>query len=171
MSTIYIKHNLFHESKLGRDVELQNTHILLLNYPRDMMQVRTLSAQSGLGSEPVGWYRDATSVLYGHLLIDLSPRTDDRLHYCTNTGCISSEFYIADRLRQSKIWDNEHIKSLLSKCSNHFLAIEKVFPSGLSKRVYPAYFRIHFSFSQVKHAKHKNPSPDKFSKLNMTVFS
>ena len=28
-STIYIKHNLFHHSKLGRDVELQNTHIVL----------------------------------------------------------------------------------------------------------------------------------------------
>ena len=25
-STIYLKHNLFHQSKLGRDVELQNTH-------------------------------------------------------------------------------------------------------------------------------------------------
>ena len=28
-STIYINHNLFHQSKLGRDVELQNTHIVL----------------------------------------------------------------------------------------------------------------------------------------------
>ena len=26
LSTIYIKHNPFHQSKLGRDVELQNTH-------------------------------------------------------------------------------------------------------------------------------------------------
>ena len=29
LSTIYIKHNLFHQSKLGRDVEIQNTHIVL----------------------------------------------------------------------------------------------------------------------------------------------
>ena len=28
--TIYIKHRLFHQSILGRDVELQNTHIVLL---------------------------------------------------------------------------------------------------------------------------------------------
>ena len=28
-SAIYIKHNLFHRRKLGRDVELQNTHIVL----------------------------------------------------------------------------------------------------------------------------------------------
>ena len=38
------------------------------------MQVTTLSTQLGLGSELVDWYRDATSVPFGHLLIDLSPR-------------------------------------------------------------------------------------------------
>ena len=43
LSTIYIKHNLFHQSKLGRDVELQNTHIVLYKSPRDVMQVTTLS--------------------------------------------------------------------------------------------------------------------------------
>ena len=70
LSTIYIKHNLFHQSKLGRDVELQNTHIVLFMSPRDVMQVSTLSAELGLGSELVDSYRDATSVRYGHLLID-----------------------------------------------------------------------------------------------------
>ena len=86
LSTNYIKHNLFHQSKLGRDVELQNTHIVLFKSPRDVMQVTTLSTQLGLGSELIEWYRDATSVPFGHLLIDLSPRTDDRLRYCTNSG-------------------------------------------------------------------------------------
>ena len=55
------------------------------------MQRTTLSTQLGLGSERVGWYRDATSVPFGHLLIDLSPRTDDRLRYCTNTGSTPSK--------------------------------------------------------------------------------
>ena len=52
-STIYIKHNLFHQSKLGRDVELQNAHIVLFKSPRDVMQVTTLGAQLGLGSEVI----------------------------------------------------------------------------------------------------------------------
>ena len=81
LSTIYIKHNLFHQSKLGRDVELQNTHIVLFKSPRNVMQVTTLCTQLGLGSELVDWYRDATSFPFGHLLIDLLPRTDDRLRY------------------------------------------------------------------------------------------
>ena len=49
LSTIYIKHNLFHQSKLGRDVELQNAHIVLFKSPRDVMQVTTLITQLGLG--------------------------------------------------------------------------------------------------------------------------
>ena len=77
LSTIYIKHNLFHQSKLGRDVELQNTHIVLFKSPRDVMEVTTPVAQLDLGSELVYWYRDATSVPFGHLLIDLSPQTDN----------------------------------------------------------------------------------------------
>ena len=92
LSTIYIKQNFFHQSELGRDVELQNTHIVLFKSPRDVVQVTTLSTQLGLGSELVDWYRYATSVPFAHLLIDLSPRTDDRLRYCTITGSVPSNF-------------------------------------------------------------------------------
>ena len=49
LSKIYIKHNLFHQGKLGRDVALHNTHIVLFKSPRDGMQVTTLSTQLGLG--------------------------------------------------------------------------------------------------------------------------
>ena len=92
LSTIYIKRNPFHQSKLGRGVELQNTHIVLFKSPRDVMQEITLDAQLGLGSDLVYWYRDATSVPFGHLLISLLPRTDDRLLYCTESGSVRSFF-------------------------------------------------------------------------------
>ena len=114
LSTIYIKHNLFHQSKLGRDVELQNTHIVFFKSPRDVMQVTTLGAQLGLGSELVDWYQNATSAPFGHLLIDLSPRTDDRLRYCTNSGSVPSQFDIRERLENLGTLDAEHTKSLYS---------------------------------------------------------
>ena len=107
LSTIYIKHNLFHQSKLGRDVELENTHIVPFKSPCDVMHVTTLSTQLGLSSELVDWYPDATSVRFGHMLFDLSPRTDDRLRFCTNTGSIALKFHIPDRLKQSKFLDDE----------------------------------------------------------------
>ena len=114
LSTIYIKHNLFHHIKLGRDVELQNTHVVLFKTTRDVLQVTTLNTQLGLVSELVDWYRDATSVHFGHLLIDLSPRMDDRLRYCTNSGSVPSKFYVPERLKQLRTLDDEHTKSLYS---------------------------------------------------------
>ena len=78
------------------------------------MQVTTLGKQLGVGSELVDWYRGATSVPFGHLLIDLSPRTDDRVRSCTKTASIASSFYIPDRLKQSKNLDDEHTEILYS---------------------------------------------------------
>ena len=156
LSTIYMKNNFFHQSKLGRDVELQNTHIVLFKSPRDVKQVATLSTQLGLGSELVDWYLDATFVPFGHLLIDLSPRTDDRLRYCTNTGSIPSNFFIPDRLKQSKILDDEHTKSLYSpSVPINFPQMQKSFPSVLPNRVFPVSSRKHNRSAQRKPAKHK----------------
>ena len=172
LSTIYIKHNLFHQSKLGRDVDLQNTHIVLFKSPRDVMQVTTLSTELGLGSELVDWYRDATSVPFGHLLIDLSPRTDDRLRYCTNTGSILSKFYIPERLKQSKNLDDEHKKSLYSpSVPIIFPKMQRSFPSVLPKRVYPVSLQMHKKSAQRKPAKHKKTSRGKISKPGSTIVS
>ena len=77
---------LFHKSNLGREIELQKTHIILIKSPRDVLKVGRLSIQLGLGLSVVDWYKEATFVPFGRLLIYLSPRTDDRLRYCTNSG-------------------------------------------------------------------------------------
>ena len=136
------------------------------------MQVTTLSTQLGLGSELVGWYRDATSVHFGDLLIDLSPRTDDRLRYCINTGSIPSKFYIPERLKPSKILDNEHTKSLYSpSVPIIFQQTERSFPSVLPKRVYPVSLRMHNKSAQRKPAKHKKTSRGKISKRGLTIVS
>ena len=171
-STIYIKHNLFHQSKLGRDVELQNTHIVLFKSPRDVMQVTTLSTQLGLGSELVDWYRDATSVPFGHLLIDLSPRTDDRLRYCTNSGSVPSKFYIPERLKHLRTLDDEHTKSLYSpSVPIAFPQMQKSLSSVLPKRVYPVSMRMHNRSTQRKLAGHKKTSRGKISRQSLATIS
>ena len=93
------------------------------------MQVTTLGAQLGLGSELVDSYRDATSVPFGHLLIDLLRRTDDRLRYCTNSGSVPSKFYNPERLSTWGLWKMNtqnlstlQVFQLLSrKSKSHFL--------------------------------------------------
>ena len=136
------------------------------------MQVTTLSTQLGLGSELIDWYRDATSAPFGHLLIDLSLRTYDRLRYCTNTLSIPSKFYNPDRLKQSKVLDDEHTNSLYStSVPIIFPQMQKSFPSVLSKKVYPVSLRMHNKSAQRKPAKQIKTSRGKNSKPSSTLVS
>ena len=136
------------------------------------MQVTTLSMQLGLGSELVDWYRDATSVPFGHLLIDLSPRTDDRLRYSTNSGSVPSKFYIPEQLKHLRTLDDEHTKSLYSPSVPIALQqMQKSLSSDLSKRVYPVSMRMHRKSAQGKLAKHKKTSPGKVSKRSLATIA
>ena len=50
LNIMYSEHSLFHQSKLGRDVELQKTCLVLFKSARDVFQISTLSQQLRLGS-------------------------------------------------------------------------------------------------------------------------
>ena len=172
LSTIYIKHNLLYQRNIGRDVELQNTHIVLFKSPRDVMHVTTLSTQLGLGSELVDWYRDATSVPFGHLMIDLSPRTDDRLRYCTNSGSVPSKIYIPERLKHLRTLDDEHTKSLYSpSVPIAFPQMQKSLSLVLPKRVYPVSMRMHSKSTQKKLLNHKKESRGKVSRRSLATIA
>ena len=156
LSTNYNEHNLFHQSKRGRDVEPRKTHIVLFKSPLDVMQVSTLSLQLGLGSDLVDCYRDAMSVPNGHLLIDLSQRTDDWLCYCTFTGTIPSKFYLPTDWNVQKFWtmNIENLSTLWvfqsfsHKCKSLFLQYSP-------KKVYLVPLRMYSKSFQGKPAKHK----------------
>ena len=164
--------NLFHRSILGRDVELQNTHIVLFKSPRDVMQITTLSTQLGLHSELADWYRDATSIPFRHLLIDLSPRTDDRLRYWTNSGSVPSKFYIPEGLKHLRTLDDEQTKSLYSpSVPIAFPQMQEPLSSVLPKRVYPLSMRMHSKSTQRKHASHKKTSRGNFSRRRLATIA
>ena len=165
LSTIYIKHNLFHESTLGRDVELKTTRIVLCKSPRDVMQVTTLGAELGLGSELVDWYQDETSVPFGHLLIDLSPRTYDSLRYCTNNGSVPLIFCIPECLKHLRTLDDEQTKSPYSPGAPFALRqMQKPLSSVWPKKVYPLFMRMHSKFTQSKLGNHKMTTRGKVSR-------
>ena len=134
LNTIFIKHNLFHQSKLRRDVELQNTHIVLFKSPRDVLQINTLSQQLGLGSQLKEWYQDAISTPYGHLLIDLTPKTVESLRYCTNSVSVPSKVYLPAGT-ETKFLDDEHTIHLYTpNISNIFPKTSKTIHPPLSKK-------------------------------------
>ena len=70
LSTVYFMPKLFHQSKLGRDVEMQNTHIVLFTSPAEVLRVSRLCAQLGLGSKLVDSYQD---VPYGYFYLTCRP--------------------------------------------------------------------------------------------------
>ena len=145
-STIFIKHNLFHQSKLGSDFELQISHIVLFLHksPTDVHQVATIGVQSGTGFAFVDSYRDATSVHIGHFLIEFSTRTDDRLRYCTKSGKNPSNFYVPDELNHLKRLDDEYTKSVYSlSISTLFPRMQNLVSKNLSKRNYPISQRVY----------------------------
>ena len=136
------------------------------------MQVITLSTQLGLDSELVDWYRHATSVPFGHLLIDLSPRTDDRLRYCTNSGSVPSKVCIPERLKHLRTLDDEHTKSLYSpSVPIAFPQMQRPLSSGLSKRVYPVSMRMHSKSNQRKLASQKKTSRGKVSRRSLATIA
>ena len=134
------------------------------------MQVTILGAQLGPGSELVDWYRDATSVPFGLLLIDLSPRTDDRLRYCTNSGSVPSKFLPSWTFKASEDfgWWTHKI-SLLSKCSNRFPANEKA--TFLPNRVCLVSMRMLSKSTQRKLASHKKTSRGKVSRRSLATIA
>ena len=172
LGTIYIKHNLFQQRKQGRDVELQNTHIVLFKSPRDVMQVTTLSTQLGLRSKLVDWYRDATSVPFGQLLINLSSRTVDRLRYCRDNGSVPSKFYIPGRQNHLRTLEDEHTKFLYSRnVPIAFPQKQKSLSSVLSKRVHPVSLRMHNKSTQGKLASYKKSSQCKVSRRSLVTIA
>ena len=134
------------------------------------MQVTTLGSQLGLGLELVDWYRDATSVPFGHMLIDSSPRIEDRLRYCTDSGSVPLKFYSPDRLKHFSILGDKHTKFLLSaSISIAFPEKQKPLSSVLPKRVYPVSLRMHSKSTQRKLASHKRTSRGKVSRENLAA--
>ena len=98
-------------------------------------------------------------------MIDLSPRTDDRLRYSTKSGTFSSKFFTADWLKHSKSLNDEHTKSLHSPIVPRiFPQKQKSFPSVLSKRVFSVFLRRHSKSAQKKPGKHKKISCSKIPK-------
>ena len=114
LSCIFVKHNLFHKSSIGRDAELQVTHIVLFKSPRDVQQIKVLGRQLGLGDQLAKWYQHATDIPYGHLMIDISPRTPDQLRYCTNSTAFPSIFFLHNSRARVTVIDDKPTKLLYS---------------------------------------------------------
>ena len=81
INVIYVKHNLYQQSKRSRTIDLNTIHIILFKSPRDVQQVEFLGKQLNLNHFLKNCYEIATREKFGHLLIDLDPKTLDCLRF------------------------------------------------------------------------------------------
>ena len=107
--------------------------MVLFKSPKDVLQINTLSEQLDLGSQLKEWYRDATSILYGHLLNDLTPKTVDSLRYCTKSGSIQSKFYLPAGTDTNFLDDEHTIRLFTANFSNISPKTLKIIHPPLSK--------------------------------------
>ena len=84
LDVMYVKHKLFHKSRCSRTIDLHTFHIVLFKSPRDIQQLDCLGRQLNENNFLRNSYQLATKDTFGHLLIDLDPRTSDCLRYCSN---------------------------------------------------------------------------------------
>ena len=113
------------------------------------------------------WYQDATSVPYGHLIFDLTPKTVASLRYCSNIGSAPTKFYLPAGI-DIKLLDYEYairIYSLnISKISSK---ISKAFHSQLSKTFHSVSESV---FSKPIKRKASRPSERRRSNISKRNF-
>ena len=127
LNFMYIKkNNFFHTSTNGRDNELQHTHMVLFKSPRDVQQIDVLGKQLGLGNTQRKWYVDATSTPYGHLMIDLSPESNDLLRYSTDVTSFPSEFFLPSSKSGVTPMKDRNSGLLYPKLSNFYFVTSSI---------------------------------------------
>ena len=96
LHVIYVKHNLFHQSKCYRTIDLNITHIILFKSLCDIQQIEYLEKQLNCLQLIKEAYKLATAEPFGHLMINLDPKTSQGLRFSLKLiGPDPSIFYIS----------------------------------------------------------------------------
>ena len=86
VSIIYLTQNLFYKSKQNRTISLNTHYMVLFKNVRDVTQITSLAKQMYPGKSKfmVEAFKDATSVPYGYLVVDMRPDLDDKYRLRSN---------------------------------------------------------------------------------------
>jgi hypothetical protein len=85
IDVIFIVQNIFHHGKEMRTISLNTHYFFLLKNPRDRRQALCLAGQTHPGDTQyfMDAYKDAISIPYGYLVVDLKPDTPDEFRLRT----------------------------------------------------------------------------------------
>ena len=126
---------------MGIDNELKNK--VVFRSPRDVLLINSLSQQFGLGSQLKDWYTKATSIPYGQVLIELTPKTVDYLKFCTKSGSIPTFFLPKTKQEITFLNDEDTMSLYTDSVPNVFPELQENVPKTLSKRIHSVFKRMH----------------------------
>ena len=103
---------------------MNTTHIILFKSARDFQQVDFLGKQLNLVKFLKHCYQLATKEPFGHLLIDLDPRSSDCLRYCSNVTepGPTAVFYLSSDKEETTHLNNEREKIIHTEENGTFAA-------------------------------------------------
>ena len=105
---IFVKHNLFHQSKWSRTIDLNSTHIVLFKSRRNLQQIDHFGRQLKKVEFLRDCYTQATALPYGHLLIDLDPKTSEVLRFGSKIRAPGTTiFHLPSAIAKETDIDNE----------------------------------------------------------------
>ncbi len=80
-SVMRISQNIFEQGKFARTIAINSSYVVLLKSPRDVKQVKVLASQvfDKEKNRLIEAYESATEQVYGYLILDLLPFTDQNL--------------------------------------------------------------------------------------------
>jgi hypothetical protein len=84
LTILYLNQNMYCQGKTARTINLNTHYMVLMRNPRDNSQISVLAKQTGLGKILFQAYKDCISKLYGYLVMDLSPHSDDSIRLKTD---------------------------------------------------------------------------------------
>ena len=82
---IFIKHNLYQQGMYCVTVDKNTTHVVISKWPRIGRQLKILGSELQIADSTFleAAYQQATSIPFGHLLIDLTTTCHESLGFCT----------------------------------------------------------------------------------------
>ena len=121
INVIFIKQNLYQQSKWSRTIDLNTSHIILFKSARDIQQVEFLGKQLNLIKFLKHCYQLETKESFGNFPIDLDPKTSDCLRYCSNiTEPGPTVFYLPSDKAETTPLNNEREKIIYTEANGAF---------------------------------------------------
>ena len=180
LHVIYVKHNLFQQSKWSRTIDLNTTHIILFKSLRDIQQIEYLGKQLNCLQLLKDAYKLATAQPYGHLIVDLIRKQVKPYNFLLNFLVPNRQFSIF--LRRKPLLHQLRMKK------RHLLMLKRwcvsSYPKSSGKRIFLAQDIDFIWFlsdcverplwcclnQQKGTAKNSNPNFDNFQKNILTHY-